>query len=173
MDPQTEQGNYETSKNDHQAPRRTLDKTHLQLEPSHINQAEKVSEARKAGQEMGRRQQRIPTTNQRLPAISRTTRLGSPRFTMARDGTPRKATLRTADSNNQYDPRPPLPRQRQPNQQHSDKQRTRLKPTTSRRMKQPQPTNQQNSKQCFRDTLNGECTTSYFFSTDTNSIHPK
>ena len=42
-------------------------------------------------------------------AISRTTRLGSPRRKMARNGTPRKVTLSAADSNNQYDPRPPLP----------------------------------------------------------------
>ena len=41
-----------------------------------------------------------------------------------------KAISRTAESNNQHDPRPLPPRLRQPNQQHTNNQRTRLKPTT-------------------------------------------
>ena len=45
-----------------ETPRRPLDKTHLQLEPSDIDQTERVSEARETGQEMGRRHQFVPTT---------------------------------------------------------------------------------------------------------------
>ena len=64
--PQTEQVTWETSKNDRQAPRRTPCKFCLQLETSDINQAERVSEAKKTSHEMGRRHQRILTTNQSL-----------------------------------------------------------------------------------------------------------
>ena len=55
VDPQTEQNTMVT---------RTLDKTHLQLEPSDLNPAERVWKARNTGQEMGRRYQCILTTNQ-------------------------------------------------------------------------------------------------------------
>ena len=64
VDLQTEQDVLETGKNGCQTPRRSLDTAYLQLESSDINQAQRVLEAKKMGQEMGRRHQRIPTTNQ-------------------------------------------------------------------------------------------------------------
>ena len=64
MDPQTEQVTWETSKNDCQAPRRTPGNIHLQLEISDVNQAERVSEAKKTSNEMGTRHQRILATSQ-------------------------------------------------------------------------------------------------------------
>ena len=57
---------------------RTQDETHLQLEPSDINEAERVSEARKTSQATGTEHQLIPTTSQ-SSQISRTTRLNSRR----------------------------------------------------------------------------------------------
>ena len=57
---------WATSKNGCQAPRRTPGNIHLQLETSDINQAERVSEAMKTSNDMGRRHQRILTTNQSL-----------------------------------------------------------------------------------------------------------
>ena len=66
VDPQTTQVIWATSKNGCQAPRRTPGNIHLQLETSDINQAERVSEAKKTSNEMGRRHQRILTTNQSL-----------------------------------------------------------------------------------------------------------
>ena len=57
----SEQDMLETSKNDCQTSRSTLDKAHLQLESSDLHQA---PEARKTRQEMRRRRQRMLTTNQ-------------------------------------------------------------------------------------------------------------
>ena len=65
VDPQTAQVTWATSKYDCQAPRRTPGNIHLQLETSDINQAERVSEAKKTSHEMGRRHQRILTTSQK------------------------------------------------------------------------------------------------------------
>ena len=63
----------ETSKNDCHAPRRTLDNTHLQLEPGDINQAE----------EKGRRHHLIPTTN----LISQRQQRSHERHDLAHNGT--------------------------------------------------------------------------------------
>ena len=52
MDPQAEQDALEAIKNDCRTPRRSLDKTHLQMESIVIKQAERVSEARKTSQEI-------------------------------------------------------------------------------------------------------------------------
>ena len=132
MDAPTEQEKVEKSKTCCQAPRRTLDKTHLQLEPSDINQAEKVQEARKTRQEMERCHQRILTINQNQQRQQRshdetiwltTAQGGSKRDSMESDSVSSRL--------DQYDPRPPSSRQRQPNQQHQDEQRTRQKSTTT------------------------------------------
>ena len=73
-----------------------------QLISRDINQTESGLEARKNGQEMGRRPQRTPETT----TISRATRPGSPRHMVARNGSPWKATFSTVDSSNQHDSRP-------------------------------------------------------------------
>merc|ERR1712136_328009 len=95
VDPQTEQEKLETGKNDCQTPRRTLDEAYPPTEPSDINRAEMVAEARKTGQVVGRRQ-RIVTTNQNqteTTMFSRRTRVGSQGHKMARSQTPWKATF--------------------------------------------------------------------------------
>ena len=116
--------------------------------PRDFNQVEWVSEARK---DQPRNTTSFYTHNRPDPsettAMSRTTRLGSPRHKMARKWDFMESDLTAADSNNQYhdlhhhndnqtnttrtnNARPPPP-QRQPDQHNSDKQCTRLKPTTT------------------------------------------
>ena len=64
VESQAEPDLLESGKDDCQAPRRPLERTRLQLEPSNINQAERAPQTRKTSQEMGGRPQHQLTTRQ-------------------------------------------------------------------------------------------------------------
>ena len=83
-----------------------------------------VPETRKTGQAMGRRPQHLLATRQ----IERRNLAhhGGGQFDMGCHG---KVTLQAAGSDNQHDPRPLLPRLRQPNQQCTTKQQVRSRLT--------------------------------------------
>ena len=121
----------ETSKNECQTPGRPLDTIHLQMEPSDINQRERISEARKTSQQMGRRHKFILTTNQSPPRRQRT----HERPGLAHHGTrllgmglrgKRHCEQQTQTTNATHDPN----RRDYDNQTNkkSDKQRRRLNP---------------------------------------------
>ena len=124
----------EISKNDCQTPGRPLDTIHLQMEPSDTNQTERLSEARKTSQQMGRRHKLILTTNQTPPRQQRT----HERPGLAHHGTrwlgmglrgKRHCELQTHTTNATHDSN----RRDHDNQTNkkSDKQRTRLNPMTA------------------------------------------
>ena len=107
-----------------QTPRKSLYQAHLQLAFSNISQAKMISETRKTSQDMGGRPQH--QRQQRLHERHDLAYYSGRQLDMGCYG----KRFHQNQTNNQHDPHP----LRQTNQQHANKQRTRLKPTTKTKM---------------------------------------